>query len=122
MSTITQKVIKIWDGPTGGEADGMKTHTWDPEDPMGHLCGNEYMHEVGWLASGRHWKILAEFGLLQLHGKPLRTDLKPYLVSQPEGPSFRIEGNRVYWQKWSFIISFNVGRSSSELDCTRFYR
>ena len=38
----------------------------------------------------------------------MRDDIKPLLVSQPDGPSFRVEGNKIFWQKWSFIISFNV--------------
>jgi primary-amine oxidase len=38
----------------------------------------------------------------------LRTDLKPYNVIQPDGPSFTIEqGNLVQWQKWRFRVGFN---------------
>ena len=36
---------------------------------------------------------------------PLRTDLKPLEISQPEGASFTVEGNLVRWQKWSFRVS-----------------
>jgi primary-amine oxidase len=36
-----------------------------------------------------------------------RTDLKPYNVIQPEGPSFAIDGNVVEWQKWRFRVGFN---------------
>lgn len=36
-----------------------------------------------------------------------RQDLKPLEIVQPEGPSFRVEGHRVYWQKWHFRIGFN---------------
>src|SRR6516165_916351 len=32
---------------------------------------------------------------------PLRSDLKPLEITQPEGPSFEVEGNLVRWQKWS---------------------
>lgn len=35
-----------------------------------------------------------------------RTDIKPLLISQPEGPSFRVNGYAVEWQKWSFRIGF----------------
>jgi primary-amine oxidase len=35
------------------------------------------------------------------HNGPLRTDLKPLEITQPEGPSFEVEGNLVRWQKWS---------------------
>ncbi|OJJ42956.1 hypothetical protein ASPZODRAFT_104276 [Penicilliopsis zonata CBS 506.65] len=39
--------------------------------------------------------------------EPLRTDLKPYIVQQPEGASFSVDGNFVYWQKWRFRVGFN---------------
>jgi primary-amine oxidase len=29
-----------------------------------------------------------------------RTDLKPVVISQPQGPSFVLDGNQVRWQKW----------------------
>jgi primary-amine oxidase len=38
---------------------------------------------------------------------PLRTDLKPLEITQPEGPSFTVEGNHVRWQKWSLRISMD---------------
>jgi primary-amine oxidase len=38
-------------------------------------------------------------------GKP-REDLKPLHISQPEGPSFSVEGWQVKWQKWSFRVGF----------------
>lgn len=28
-----------------------------------------------------------------------RTDIKPLLITQPEGPSFRVNGHAVEWQK-----------------------
>ena len=39
--------------------------------------------------------------------EPLRTDLKPLEITQPEGPSFTVEGNLIRWQRWSFRISFD---------------
>lgn len=36
-----------------------------------------------------------------------RSDLKPLEITQPEGPSFLIDGWRVEWQKWSFRVGFN---------------
>jgi len=38
--------------------------------------------------------------------KGLRTDLKPLAITQPEGVSFQIDGNRVSWQKWRFLVGF----------------
>jgi primary-amine oxidase len=37
-----------------------------------------------------------------------RTDIKPLEITQPDGPSFAVEGNQVRWQKWSFVIGFNA--------------
>ena len=41
------------------------------------------------------------------HNGPLRTDLKPLEIVQPEGPSFEVEGNLVRWQKWSMRIGMD---------------
>ncbi|XP_042436576.1 copper methylamine oxidase-like isoform X1 [Zingiber officinale] len=35
-----------------------------------------------------------------------RSDVKPIHILQPEGPSFRISGYFVQWQKWNFRIGF----------------
>jgi primary-amine oxidase len=36
-----------------------------------------------------------------------RDDVRPLAVTQPEGPSFALEGNALRWQKWSLRIGFN---------------
>jgi primary-amine oxidase len=35
-----------------------------------------------------------------------RSDLKPIEITQPEGPSFSVEGHAVSWQKWRLRIGF----------------
>ena len=37
---------------------------------------------------------------------PLRDDVRPLEVVQPEGPSFEVEGREVRWQKWRFRVGF----------------
>jgi primary-amine oxidase len=37
---------------------------------------------------------------------PLRQDLKPLEILQPEGPSFTVNGHEVSWQKWRFQVGF----------------
>lgn len=37
---------------------------------------------------------------------PLRDDLKPLDIVQPEGPSYKVDGYGVEWQRWSFRIGF----------------
>ena len=36
-----------------------------------------------------------------------RHDVRPIQITQPEGPSFRLEGNEVWWQKWHLVIGFS---------------
>src|SRR5690606_1430063 len=36
-----------------------------------------------------------------------REPLKPLHVTQPEGPSFTLDGNLVQWQNWSLRVGFN---------------
>lgn len=38
----------------------------------------------------------------------LRTDLKPIEISQPEGPSFTMEGNLLSWLGWDLRIGFDA--------------
>ena len=45
---------------------------------------------------------------MQAVSQEWRTDIKPLNVTQPEGPSFTVEGNLVRWQKWHIRISFNA--------------
>jgi primary-amine oxidase len=40
------------------------------------------------------------------HVPSQRTDLKPIEITQPEGPSFTVEGHHVRWQKWQLRIGF----------------
>jgi primary-amine oxidase len=40
--------------------------------------------------------------------RSIRTDLKPIEITQPEGPSFTVDGNLVRWQKWSVRIGFTA--------------
>jgi primary-amine oxidase len=37
---------------------------------------------------------------------PARTDLKEIRITQPDGPSFTVEGNLVRWANWTFRVGF----------------
>lgn len=37
-----------------------------------------------------------------------REGLKPLIISQPEGPSFDVDGTRITWQGWEFRVATNV--------------
>lgn len=43
----------------------------------------------------------------------VRKDLKPFVVTQPEGPSFQIDGYQITWQKWRCRVGFNVREGES---------
>jgi primary-amine oxidase len=38
---------------------------------------------------------------------PLRTDLKPLEIVQPEGTSLTVDGNEIRWQRWSMRVSLH---------------
>ena len=37
-----------------------------------------------------------------------RKDIRPIDITQPDGPSFTVEGQVVRWQNWSFVVGFNA--------------
>jgi primary-amine oxidase len=39
---------------------------------------------------------------------PLRSDLKPLEIVQPQGPSFELSGWEVRWQRWRFRVGFTA--------------
>ena len=47
---------------------------------------------------------------------PLRTDLRPISITQPDGPSFTVEDGLLRWQRWSLRLGWIRTRGSS---CTR---
>ncbi|MDQ6778819.1 MAG: primary-amine oxidase [Actinomycetota bacterium] len=38
----------------------------------------------------------------------LRNDLRPIEITQPEGPSFNVDGHEIRWQKWRLRIGFTA--------------
>ncbi|HVT78976.1 MAG TPA: primary-amine oxidase [Acidimicrobiales bacterium] len=38
------------------------------------------------------------------HNAPLRDDIKPLEITQPDGPGFTLDGSRLDWQKWSLRV------------------
>ncbi|RAO73983.1 uncharacterized protein BHQ10_009995 [Talaromyces amestolkiae] len=79
---LTHELVRMDYLPAGIDHSTMATAPWKPVKTI------QYAHE--------------------LLDEPLRTDLKPYIVQQPEGPSFNVDGNLVTWQKWRFRVGFNT--------------
>ncbi|KAJ5620289.1 hypothetical protein N7510_004273 [Penicillium lagena] len=78
----THELIRIDNLPMGYDHTTSETQPWKPVQAV------EYAHD--------------------LLDTPLRNDLRPYIVQQPQGPSFQVDGHLVQWQKWRFRVGFNV--------------
>ncbi|KAE8360380.1 copper amine oxidase [Aspergillus caelatus] len=78
---ITHELVRVDYLPTGLDHTVRETQPWKPVKTV------QYAHE--------------------LLDEPMRQDLKPYIVQQPQGASFSTEGNVVSWQKWRFRVGFN---------------
>jgi primary-amine oxidase len=81
FDVMTKELVRMDYLPTGSDHSTKPTQTWKPVKAV------QYAHN--------------------LLDEPLRTDLKPYIVQQPEGPSFSVDGDAVYWQNWRFRVGFN---------------
>ncbi|PYI20636.1 hypothetical protein BO86DRAFT_78323 [Aspergillus japonicus CBS 114.51] len=81
FDAFTHELIRMDYLPGGDDHSFTETQAWKPVKAV------QYAHD--------------------LLDEPVRTDLRPYIVQQPEGPSFNVDGNFVYWQKWRFRVGFN---------------
>ncbi|KAH7372203.1 primary-amine oxidase [Cadophora sp. MPI-SDFR-AT-0126] len=86
MDTYSKEIVRVDRLATGGREDGL-TYGTHKRDILSHCSPSEYVPE--------------------LLSQPLRTDVKPLNVTQPEGPSFKVDGNLIEWQKWRFRVGFN---------------
>lgn len=88
MDTYKKEIVRIDRLATGGTEDGLGYGSSTTKKILEHCKPAEYVPE-----------------LLDI---PLRTDIKPLNVVQPEGPSFKVsDESLVEWQKWRFRIGFN---------------
>ena len=51
--------------------------------------------------------VMGEYEPALVPGQTLREDIKPLEITQPDGPSFEVDGNVIRWQNWSFRLAFN---------------
>ncbi|MEZ5925802.1 MAG: primary-amine oxidase [Hyphomicrobiaceae bacterium] len=92
-------------------------HCWladeEGDNPYAHPIAN--LHPVIDLRARKVLRV-DDFGIVPVPPAPakisrrttFRTDLKPLHITQPEGPSFTVDGHEVRWQKWRFRVGFNV--------------
>jgi len=56
-----------------------------------------------------HWPLPPQAGNYAANRVPeKRSDIKPLSITQPQGASFQLEGNRLAWQNWSLVVGFNA--------------
>ena len=84
MDTYRKKIIRIDRLATGGIEDGLSYGT-AAKNVLEHCQQSEYVTE--------------------LLDTPLRKDVKPLNVLQPDGPSFTVSDDAlIEWQKWRFRV------------------
>jgi primary-amine oxidase len=89
MDWVTKEIIRVDRLATGGAEDGL-----DPA-PRGDSPKQLFKKSV-------HAEYVPE-----LIDQPVRQDLKPLNVVQPEGASFTVHGDGlIEWQKWRFRLGF----------------
>ena len=54
--------------------------------------------------------VMGEYEPDLVPGQTLRTDIKPLEITQPDGPSFEVDGNVVRWQNWEFRLGLQLPR------------
>ena len=57
--------------------------------------------------SGPAPAIMGEYAPSLVPGLTQRTDVRALDITQPDGPSFTLDGNALSWQKWSMRLGFN---------------
>ncbi|MGZ8179520.1 primary-amine oxidase [Williamsia sp. SKLECPSW1] len=106
-----------------------KDHPW--AHPVDGLCAYVDIigHELVDLVDYRTYDVPAESGNFDdpaVAGPPLE-GLTPIEITQPEGPSFTVDGEHIEWANWSLDISFDareglILRRLSYLDRPVMYR
>jgi len=64
--------------------------------------------EVLWVQDGPVVPVPAKDGNFDAASSgPMRNDLRELVITQPDGPSFQVDGQEVRWQKWRFRVGYN---------------
>lgn len=93
VNTVTHEFVRIDWCASGGDNDDATGINYATHNFTSSIMDNFYGDTLEYVQ--------------ELRSQPLRSDLKPYNVIQPEGPSFTVDGSLVRWQKWSFRVGFN---------------
>ncbi len=89
--------------------DHPKDHPWaHPVDGLAAYV-DVIARKITRLVDTETYPIPAEHGNFddpELQGAPMES-LKPIVITQPEGPSFDVDGDEVSWANWKFQIGFD---------------
>jgi primary-amine oxidase len=115
--------VELW--PFGDLAPEEERHlrlAWTPVWIRHHPDDNPYAHPVRGLHAVLDLRAMTVVRIEDHGAAPipeaegnytpeavgkLRDDLRPLEISQPDGPSFEIEGWEVRWQRWRLRVGFN---------------
>src|SRR5215203_3544414 len=119
IDDMNRVLVDPWSAGSYGDEEGRRLSralTWVYVDgdhnayahPVDNLVTIVDLNEMEVVRVEDHGVVAVpqESGAYQPNGRPARAGLKPLEITQPEGPSFEIDGHEVRWQKWSFRIGF----------------
>ena len=122
ITDLSTVLVESWAAGNFGipEEEGQRIaycHCWVVNDAEDNRYGRPIanLHPVIDL---QHRKVIRidDFGAVELPPdtaairptENLRSDIKPLEITQPEGPSFTVDGYGVRWQNWHIRVGFNL--------------
>ncbi len=123
IKDVGQVQIDPW--PTGNFGRGIETNrriarclSYFREEPGDNGYARPIEGLIVTVDSGRGEVLeVVDYGVVPLppgkgsyypeHHQPLRTNLRPLEITQPEGTSFTLDGNLLRWQGWSMWVSMD---------------
>ncbi len=121
ITDLGSVLVETWAAGNFGDASEQGErlaycHCWVCNDAGDNRYGRPIanLHPVIDLRRGKVIRI-DDFGVVPLPPdsksirptEGLRTDIKPLEITQPEGPSFKVDGYAVEWQRWHVRVGFN---------------